>query len=167
VLAASARTAAVALNISAAGAAFDPAETMTDVIEMTLEAGAFVMSPVAGTKAPVVFGKNAEGDVGVSGGRPLKARTTIGSRDVVGLGRDVRGLIEVGAAEDDPGVDRRRTQDHQDLPAGVQAHPGGPDRVLQRALIQHSVPAPEISRACYHKPPFRSKILFNNTFIGL
>ena len=63
------------LGVSASGAAFDPAETMTDVIEMTLEAGSFVMSPVAGTKPPVVLGKNAEGDVVISPGRPLKART--------------------------------------------------------------------------------------------
>jgi hypothetical protein len=75
------------LGVSASGAAFDPSETMTDVIEMTLEAGAFVMSPVAGTKAPVVLGKNAEGDVVISPGTPLKARTRIGSSDVVAVGR--------------------------------------------------------------------------------
>jgi hypothetical protein len=75
------------LGVSASGAAFDPAETMTDVIEMTLEAGSFVMSPVAGTKPPVVLGKNADGDVVISPGRPLKARTHIGSPDVVAVGR--------------------------------------------------------------------------------
>jgi hypothetical protein len=66
---------------------FDPAEKMADVIEITLEGDSFVMSPVAGTKAPVVLGKNAEGDVVISPGTPLKARAKIGSRDVVGLGR--------------------------------------------------------------------------------
>ena len=75
------------LGVSANGAVFDPAETMTNVIEMTLEAGSFVMSPVAGPRAPVVLGKSAEGDVAVSPGTPLKARTAIGSGDVVGLGR--------------------------------------------------------------------------------
>jgi hypothetical protein len=75
------------LGVSAAGAAFDPAETMADVIAITLEGGSFVMSPVAGTKPPVVLGKSADGDVVVSAGTPMKARTTIGSRDVVGLGR--------------------------------------------------------------------------------
>jgi uncharacterized protein (DUF1684 family) len=75
------------LGVSAEAVAFDPAESMTDVIAISLEAGSFVMSPVAGTKPPVVLGKNAEGDVVVSPGTPLTARTTIGSRDVVGLGR--------------------------------------------------------------------------------
>ncbi len=75
------------LGVGAAGVVFDPAEKMADVIEITLEAGSFVMSPVSGTKAPVVLGKNARGDVVVSPGTPLKARTEIGSRDVVGLGR--------------------------------------------------------------------------------
>jgi len=75
------------LGVSANGAAFDPAETMTDVIEMTLEAGSFRVSPVAGSTPPVILGKNAEGDVVVSPGTPLGARTTIDSRDVVALGR--------------------------------------------------------------------------------
>jgi hypothetical protein len=75
------------LGVSASGAAFDPAETMTDVIGISLEAGSFVMSPVAGSKPPVVLGKNAEGDVVLSPGTPLKARTQIGSRDVVAVGR--------------------------------------------------------------------------------
>jgi uncharacterized protein (DUF1684 family) len=75
------------LGVSTAGAAFDPAEAMTDVIEMTLEAGSFVMSPVAGPKPPIVLGKSAGGDVVVSAGTPLKARTAIGSRDVVAVGR--------------------------------------------------------------------------------
>ena len=75
------------LGVSAAGAAFDPADTMADVIAITLEGGSFVMSPVAGTNAPIVLGKSTEGDVLVSPGAPLRARTTIGSRDVVGLGR--------------------------------------------------------------------------------
>jgi hypothetical protein len=75
------------LGVGAAGAAFDPAETMADVIAITLEGGSFVMSPVAGTQPPVVLGKSADGDVVVSAGTPLTARTKIGSRDVVGLGR--------------------------------------------------------------------------------
>ena len=75
------------LGVSATGVAFDPAETMTDVIEMTLEAGAFRVSPVAGSTPPVILGKNAAGDVVVSPGKPLGARTTIDGRDVVALGR--------------------------------------------------------------------------------
>ena len=75
------------LGVSANGAAFDPAETMTDVIEMTLEAGSFRVSPVAGTTPPVILGKNAEGDVVISPGKPLEAPTAIGSRDVVAIGR--------------------------------------------------------------------------------
>jgi hypothetical protein len=75
------------LGVSANGVAFDPTEAMTDVIEMTLESGSFVVSPVAGTKPPVLLGKSAEGDVVVTARTPLKARTRVGSRDVVGLGR--------------------------------------------------------------------------------
>jgi hypothetical protein len=60
---------------------------MTDVVDITLEAGAFWFSPVAGSKPPIVLGKNADGDVVVSPGRPLGARTKIGRLDVVGLGR--------------------------------------------------------------------------------
>jgi len=77
----------VRLGVSATVVAFDPAETMTDVIEMTLEAGSFRVSPVTGATPPVVLGKSAEGDVVVSPGTPLTARTMIGSRDVVRLGR--------------------------------------------------------------------------------
>jgi uncharacterized protein (DUF1684 family) len=75
------------LGAGATGVAFEPAEAMTDVIEITLEAGAFWVSPVAGSTSPVILGKNGEGDVVVSPGTPLKARTKIGSRDVIGLGR--------------------------------------------------------------------------------
>jgi uncharacterized protein len=75
------------LGVGASGAAFDPAEAMADAIDITLEAGAFRVSAVAGSKPPVVLAKNAEGDVVVGPGTPLKGRTTIGSADVVGLGR--------------------------------------------------------------------------------
>jgi uncharacterized protein (DUF1684 family) len=77
----------VRLGASATGVAFDPAQTMTDVIEITLEAGAFSVAPVTGSKPPIVLGKNADGDVVVSPGTPLTTRTRIGSREVVGLGR--------------------------------------------------------------------------------
>ena len=75
------------LGAGPGGAAFDPPGTATDIIEMTLDAGAFWVSPVAGSRPPVSLGKNAEGDVVVSPGTPLTARTKIGNRDVVALGR--------------------------------------------------------------------------------
>ena len=75
------------LGAGPGGAAFDPPVTATDVVEITLEAGAFWVSPVAGSRPPVILGKSAEGDVVVSPGTPLTARTTIGNRDVVALGR--------------------------------------------------------------------------------
>jgi uncharacterized protein (DUF1684 family) len=75
------------LGVGTAGVAFDPEQPMPDTIELTLDAGSFWVSPVAGSTPPLILGKNAEGDVVVSPGRPLKARTKIGSRDVVGLGR--------------------------------------------------------------------------------
>jgi hypothetical protein len=75
------------LGVGAAGVAFDPAESMSDVVEITLEAGAFWVSPMKGSAPPVVLGKSAGGDVVIAPGTPLKARTKIGSRDVVGLGR--------------------------------------------------------------------------------
>jgi uncharacterized protein (DUF1684 family) len=69
------------------GAAFDPPGTATDIIEITLEAGAFYVTPVEGAKPPVVLDKSAKGDVVLSPGTALKARTKIGNRDVVALGR--------------------------------------------------------------------------------
>jgi len=77
------------LGAGPGGAAFDPPGTATDIIEITLEAGAFYVTPVEGATPPVVLGKSAGGDVVVSPGTPLKARTTIGNRDVVALGRYV------------------------------------------------------------------------------
>jgi uncharacterized protein (DUF1684 family) len=77
----------VRLGVSDTGVGFDPAVPMTDVIEMTLEADTFSVSPVSGSKPPVVLGKNAEGDVVVSPGTPLRTRTKISRSDVVGLGR--------------------------------------------------------------------------------
>ena len=56
--------------------------------------------------------------------------------DVRGAGGDVDGL-QVGAAEHDAGIDRRRPQHHQHLFAGVQAHAGGADGILEGALSQH------------------------------
>ena len=73
------------LGVGANGVAFEPAETMADVIAMTLDAGTFWVSPVAGSRPPIILGKNAEGDVEVSPGTPLQARTKIGSRDVLGV----------------------------------------------------------------------------------
>ena len=75
------------LGASATGVAFDPPEKMADLIAITLEAGSFMVSPVAGSKPPVVLGKSADGDVMASRGTPLTSRTKIGSRDVIGLGR--------------------------------------------------------------------------------
>jgi len=75
------------LGVTPAAVAFDPADPMADVVEITLEGGAFWFSPVKGAAPPLVLGKSAEGDVVVSPGTPLKARTKIGSGDVVGLGR--------------------------------------------------------------------------------
>jgi len=75
------------LGVGAEGVAFDSARTITDGIEMTLEADAFWVSPIAGSKPPVILRKSAEGDVVVSSGTPLKTRIKIGSREVVGLGR--------------------------------------------------------------------------------
>ena len=62
------------LGVGQDGATFDPPGTATDIIEITLEAGAFRVSPVAGSKPPVILGKTAEGDVVVSPGTPLTAR---------------------------------------------------------------------------------------------
>jgi uncharacterized protein len=75
------------LGVSASGAAFDPEQTMTDVIEMTLEAGAFWVAPITGSKPPVILPKSTEGNVVVSPGTPLTARIRVGSKDVVGVGR--------------------------------------------------------------------------------
>jgi hypothetical protein len=50
---------------------------------------------------------------------------------------DLHRRIEVGAAEHDAGIDRRRAEGHEDLLARVQPHAGRPDGVLQSALSQH------------------------------
>ena len=60
-----------------------------------------------------------------------------GLADVSGLGRDVDRLVEVGAAENDARIRRRRAQHHQHFLAGVQAHAGGANRILEGALLQH------------------------------
>src|SRR5690242_4172123 len=50
---------------------------------------------------------------------------------------DVDRRIEVGATKHDAGVGRCRAQGHVDLVAGVQAHAGRADDVLERTLLDH------------------------------
>ena len=54
-----------------------------------------------------------------------------------GMRLDVHRLVEIGAAEHDARIRRRRTQRHEDLLPRVQTHPRGSNRILQCSLIQH------------------------------
>lgn len=75
------------LGVDAAGAVFDPEAPMADMIDVALEAGAFWITPVAGSRPPIILAKSAEGDVVVAPGTPVTAKTKISDRDVIGLGR--------------------------------------------------------------------------------
>ena len=69
------------------GVAFDPAKPMAAAVDVTFDAGAFWIAPVAGSRPPVVFEKSAEGGVAAGPGTPVTARTRLGERRVVRLGR--------------------------------------------------------------------------------
>ncbi len=58
--------------------------------------------------------------------------------DTIPARRDHRaGTLDVGAAEDNAGVDRRRVHGHGNFVAGVEADPGAVDRRFQRPLTNH------------------------------
>ena len=60
-----------------------------------------------------------------------------GFADVLGPGRDFHYRIQVGAAEHDTGVHRRRFQGQVNLFPRVQTDASSPDDVLQGALFDH------------------------------
>ena len=66
-----------------------------------------------------------------------KSGAELGVADVLGVGTDFGGRIEIGTSEHDAGVRRRGPQGHQDLLAGVQADALGADGVFESALSEH------------------------------
>ena len=70
---------------------------------------------------------------------------------VLGARGDVHRFVEVGAPERDAAVGGRRAQHHQHLLAGVQAHAGGADRVLEGSLLEHA----RVMRACQGVPKIK------------
>jgi uncharacterized protein (DUF1684 family) len=76
----------IRMGIGPAGVAFGPSPAGADVVELTLQDGAYFVSPVAGA-APAIVKTSGNGDVTGLPGRPATARTTLERRDVVRLGR--------------------------------------------------------------------------------
>lgn len=75
------------LGAGAAGIEFDPAAPMAEAADFTLEADAFWIAPVAGSKPPVIVAKDAHGNPGAGPGTPVKAKTRLREGDVVSIGR--------------------------------------------------------------------------------
>ena len=61
-----------------------------------------------------------------------------GIPDQHGLGRNILGLGQIDATEDDTGIGRGRAQGHIDLDTAVQTDAGGANDGLQRALLEHA-----------------------------
>jgi len=72
---------------AAAGVAFDPATPMAEAADFTLEADAFCVAPVAGSKAPVIVAKDTSGNPGTGTGTRVTAKTRLREGDVVAIGR--------------------------------------------------------------------------------
>ena len=75
------------LGVGPAGAAFDPDASATVAADFTLDGGAFWVAPVAGAKPPVLLKKAPGGNVEPGPGTPVTAKTKLGDKDIVGLGR--------------------------------------------------------------------------------
>lgn len=97
------------LGVGPAGFVFGASPSGTDVIELTMQDGAFVAAPVAG-RASIVK-TSGKGDVSGLPGRPLTARTKLDRRDVLHVGRYfVETLVAPGngnARVFDPGAPAR------------------------------------------------------------
>ncbi len=75
----------IRLGTGPAGVAFGPAAAGTDVVDLTLQDGAYLVAPVAG--APAIVKTSGKGDVTGLPGRPVAGRTKLERGDVVRLGR--------------------------------------------------------------------------------
>jgi hypothetical protein len=89
----------------------------------------------------VVDGQGGQGGHQVLDGRDAHVGGVVDDGAQLGLADGVRldrhavvAVMDVGAHEDDPGVDRGRTHGDAHVRAGVQAHPGEDDRSGDRML---------------------------------
>jgi uncharacterized protein (DUF1684 family) len=91
----------VRLGVSASSAAFDPADTMPDGVDVTLQDGAFWFTPVAGSASPAVLGKTPGGDAAAEPAAPVTSRLKVSDKQVIRIGRY---LIESFARPDSGNV---------------------------------------------------------------
>jgi uncharacterized protein (DUF1684 family) len=74
------------MGVGPSGVAFGPTPAGVDVVEWTLQDGAYVVAPVAGG-TPAIVKTSGNGDVSGLPGTPVTARVKLERRDVVRLGR--------------------------------------------------------------------------------
>jgi uncharacterized protein (DUF1684 family) len=74
------------LGVGPAGVAFGPSPAGVDILELTLQDGAYFVSPVAGAR-PAIVKTSGKGDVTGLPGTTVTARTKLERRDVLRLGR--------------------------------------------------------------------------------
>ena len=77
----------VRLGVGPSSAAFDPADTMPDGVDVTLQDGAFWFAPVAGSASPAVLGKSPGGDAAVEPAVPVTSRVKVSDKQVIRIGR--------------------------------------------------------------------------------
>lgn len=101
------------LGAGAAGIAFDPAAPMAEAADFTLEADAFWVAPVAGSKPPLVVAKDESGNPAAGPSTPVKTKTRLRDGDVVSIGRYyAEALVSPGASNVrvfDPAAPARKT----------------------------------------------------------
>jgi uncharacterized protein len=76
----------IRLGVGPGGVAFGPGAAGPDVVELTLQDGAFFVAPLAGTP-PLVAKTSGKGDVTGLPGTPATARTRLAPREVLRIGR--------------------------------------------------------------------------------
>jgi uncharacterized protein len=76
----------IRMGIGPAGVAFGSSPAGVDVVELTLQDGAYSVAPVAGA-TPTIVKTSGNGDVTGLPGTPVTARTRLERRDVVRVGR--------------------------------------------------------------------------------
>jgi hypothetical protein len=83
------------LGVGPDGPVFNPSDPMSEIIELTLDAGTFRASPVPGATSAVVVRKSDAGLIEDGPGTPLRPGARIGGAEAIRLGRY---LVELLAA---------------------------------------------------------------------
>ncbi|HEY3383112.1 MAG TPA: DUF1684 domain-containing protein [Vicinamibacterales bacterium] len=130
---------AMRLGIGPSGAEFGTSPAAPDIIELTLDAGAFWVTPVAGTP-PLVVKTSGEGDVSGLPGAAVTGRTKLAPREVVRIGRF---FVELYARPDtgnarvfDPELPARTAY------AGLKWYPPAPSLQVKARYVANPTPAP-------------------------